>query len=68
MKCENCGHYCHCEDEADDYEDHNLEDYEQDEEDNLKIFDCICGAWVISKQSGKIIHVADCICGSSEPF
>ena len=42
----------------------------QDDEDepDYSDFDCTCGAWVWSEKAGRPIHIADCICGSSEPW
>ena len=42
----------------------------EEEEDNKNYddFDCSCGAWQWSEKESKPIHVADCICGSSEPW
>lgn len=48
-----------------------MESFEPDFEDNepdYSDFDCSCGAWRWSDKIGKPIHVADCICGSSEPW
>lgn len=41
--------------------------YEEEEEDYID-FDCTCGAWRWSEKAGKPIHIADCCCGSSEPW
>jgi hypothetical protein len=67
--CEDCG--CeveypgasYCEDcmEADRY-------YYEEEEKDYSDFDCTCGAWEWSEKAGKPIHIADCFCGSSEPW
>ena len=40
------------------------DDYEPDYSD----CDCLCGAWQWSEKEGKPIHIADCCCGSSEPW
>ena len=29
----------------------------------LEEFSCTCGAYVINKKSGRIVHLADCLCG-----
>jgi hypothetical protein len=66
--CDNCG--CPCGgDICDDCESLLLDDddYEDDEPDYSN-FDCTCGAWRWSEKLGRPIHVADCICGSSEPW
>lgn len=45
----------------DDFED----EMESEEERRLETaFSCRCGAWSISKKTGKAIHLADCICGA----
>lgn len=55
----------------------NHEDYEEiydddddydDDEPDYSDFNCTCGAWTWSKTEGKPIHVADCCCGSNEPW
>ena len=62
--CNNCG----CFSESDICDDcDSLFDYENDEPD-YSDFDCTCGAWKWSEKKAKPIHVADCICGSSEPW
>lgn len=61
MSCKNCNcEECRPQEEIED-------DYLDEDDDSFERFDCTCGAWQISK-SGKIIHVADCYCGSGEPF
>ena len=40
--------------------------YEEDKD--YDDFDCSCGAWQWSENEAKPIHVADCCCGSSEPW
>lgn len=55
------------EDFFDDDEDYDERDYDDDEPD-YSDFDCTCGAWQWSKSEDKPIHVADCYCGSSEPW
>lgn len=40
----------------------------EEEEEDYSDFDCTCGAWQWNKKEGRPIHVADCICGSSEPW
>lgn len=44
------------------------EDYLDDQDSNYDDFDCECGAWQWCTVTGKPIHVADCCCGSSEPW
>lgn len=43
-------------------------DYDDDDEADYSDFDCTCGAWKWSPQKAKPIHIADCVCGSSEPW
>ena len=43
-------------------------DDDTDDEPNFEYFDCVCGAWKWSVNVQRFIHIADCICGSSEPF
>lgn len=63
--------------EMDDYEDSLWEDddpdydeeYEkerQEDEDAERAADCTCGAWIISKTTGEVLHVADCCCGRGD--
>ncbi len=72
--CRECGdrtesvqhHLCDdCEEYIDDIDD--WDDSGEDESD-YSDFDCTCGAWKWDATSGKPIHVADCFCGSSEPW
>lgn len=58
--CQSCG--------ALDEMDCCCENDDEDDEPNYDDFDCTCGAWRWSKKLGKPIHIADCICGSSEPW
>lgn len=44
------------------------DDYYHDNEPDYSDFDCTCGAWQWSEKQGKPIHIADCCCGSSEPW
>lgn len=44
------------------------DDWDDDKEPDYDNFDCTCGAWKWSKTEGKPIHIADCCCGSSEPW
>ena len=49
----------------------NNDDYEDvydEEEPDYSDFDCTCGAWEWSDKLSEPIHLADCICGSSEPW
>lgn len=48
-------------------------DEEEDEDDILerrenesfeRALNCDCGAWVLSQDKTKVLHVADCICGA----
>ena len=39
-----------------------------DDDPDYSDFDCKCGAWRWSEKQGKPIHIADCVCGSSEPW
>ena len=69
--CSECGVPCYydmCNDCSDDIARLDADcDYDDDEPD-YSDFDCSCGAWQWSEKAGKPIHVADCICGSSEPW
>lgn len=58
QSCDCCGYPAH--EDEDDY-------YDEDEPDYTD-FDCTCGAWVWSDKQCKPVHVADCICGSNEPW
>lgn len=55
-------------DERDFDEDYDDSDDDYDDDPNYDDFDCTCGAWQWSKTEGRPIHVADCCCGSSEPW
>lgn len=50
----------------DDRDEYTWEDEMEDEEERRceTALSCSCGAWVISKNTGKALHVADCICGA----
>lgn len=71
-KCCNCGCPCNidiceeCENIFNDYD--TYDDQYEDEEPDYHDFDCTCGAWHWSEKQGKPIHIADCICGSNEPW
>lgn len=54
-------------DECEDYID-ELDGGFYEEEPDYSDFDCTCGAWQWSEKEGKPIHVADCVCGSNEPW
>lgn len=54
------------EDYDDEFFDDRMSEEERAEEElmrELEEFSCTCGAYVISKKSGRIVHVADCLCG-----
>ena len=66
--CDNCG--CPCDSDICDDCDSSLcgdDDYEDDEPD-YSDFDCTCGAWKWSEEAGRLICLADCCCGSREPW
>jgi len=47
-----------------DQDDEDDEELEREIEEYSTALNCTCGAWVISKTTGKAIHIADCFCGS----
>lgn len=59
MYCEYCEHTpCICDDEEDFYDEEWQEEQEQ-----LALAECTCGAWVWSQKQGRFVLVADCCCG-----
>jgi len=60
LLCDDCEEYIDSLDD-DDY-------YDDEDESDFSDFDCTCGAWEWDDKSGKPIHIADCFCGSSEPW
>jgi hypothetical protein len=53
-------------DDEDDWnqDDEDDEELEREMEEYSTALNCTCGAWVISKKTGKAIHIADCFCGA----
>lgn len=70
--CSECGVPCFYDicDDCDDERARIDSDYweQDDDEPDYSDFDCTCGAWEWSEKQGRPIHIADCICGSSEPW
>ena len=72
--CRQCGDPCYMDlcNDCDDERAREDADYwgqdDDDDEPDYSDFDCTCGAWQWSEKSGRPIHIADCICGSSEPW
>ena len=72
--CRQCGDPCYmdlCNDCDDDRAREDADywgQYDDDDEPDYSDFDCTCGSWQWSEKSGRPIHIADCICGSSEPW
>lgn len=70
--CRNHKYNCVCDEDDEtkywdesDWKAYNEELKEQEEERRAEIaWSCKCGAWIISKTTGKAIHVADCCCGA----
>ena len=58
----------YCDDERDREDADYWGQYDDDDEPDYSDFDCTCGSWQWSEKSGRPIHIADCICGSSEPW
>jgi hypothetical protein len=55
--------------ELEEYDPMNFEDEDEIEErrENERFersLNCECGAWVMSQDKTKVLHVADCICGA----